>query len=449
MHGSKIGQIQLDWISAPTIPSQVQDPVSFETWIGGRTVSCVGTNAGARAIAFQRWRHFKEAFAPELVARAIRESDIKVSNCLDPFGGSGTTALACQFLGVHPITIEVNPYLADLIEAKLDRHDAQRLKRTFARLTSEVHNTDVTKELRELEASAPTTLVQPGLHGRYVFFRDVVRRLLAYRKLIEGLRDQTSRRFFRVLLGAIAVPVSNVTVSGKGRRYRGGWHERRPKPADVDRQFSSIVALALSDIQQFGNRKHLEHSLFMGDARHLIQRVEEVQLAVFSPPYPNSADYTDVYNVELWAMGYLKDAKDNRALRLDTLSSHVQLKRAYLPAPVDSKVLIDIVAKLTEQRSSLWHPDIPEMVGAYFADMRGILVALHSRLSAGGKAYVVLGDSRYASLTIPSAHIVAELAKAVGYHIVSSESFRSMRVAPQQGGNHGLAESLLVLKRPA
>ena len=40
-------------------------------------------------------------------------------------------------------------------------------------------------------------------------------------------------------------------------------------------------------------------------------------LAVFSPPYPNSFDYTDVYNVELWAMGYLRnsDAKHPIAAR--------------------------------------------------------------------------------------------------------------------------------------
>ena len=60
----------------------------------------------------------------ELMARAVAESTIPVQRCLDPFGGSGTTALACQFLGTEPITIEVNPFLADLIEAKLTDYDA-------------------------------------------------------------------------------------------------------------------------------------------------------------------------------------------------------------------------------------------------------------------------------------------------------------------------------------
>src|SRR5262249_49942528 len=100
---------------------------TFDEWTRGRTVSSLGTNCGAPELTFQRWKHIKEAFAPELVARAVSESHVQVKRCLDPFGGSGTTALACQFLGIHPITIEVNPFLADLIEAKLIAYDADAL----------------------------------------------------------------------------------------------------------------------------------------------------------------------------------------------------------------------------------------------------------------------------------------------------------------------------------
>ena len=84
--------------------------VSFESWTRQRKIVSIGTNAGAEPLPFQSWHHFKEAFAPEVVARAVRQSQRNVTRCLDPFGGSGTTALACQFLGVAPTTIEVNPY---------------------------------------------------------------------------------------------------------------------------------------------------------------------------------------------------------------------------------------------------------------------------------------------------------------------------------------------------
>src|ERR1043166_6880183 len=66
--------------------------VTFEQWTRGRIVPSLGTNSGANELPFQNWRHFKEAFAPELVARALEQSQIPVTRCLDAFGGSGTTA---------------------------------------------------------------------------------------------------------------------------------------------------------------------------------------------------------------------------------------------------------------------------------------------------------------------------------------------------------------------
>ena len=86
-------------------PESTQQPyphATFHHWINGREVVSLGTNAGAPALPFQGWRNIKEAFAPELIARALAESPVPVQRCIDPFGGSGTTGLACQFLGVHP-----------------------------------------------------------------------------------------------------------------------------------------------------------------------------------------------------------------------------------------------------------------------------------------------------------------------------------------------------------
>src|SRR5438128_2582619 len=106
--------------------------LSFRDWTGGRDVLSVSTNAGSQPIAFQRWRNFKEAFAPELVEQAVAEMNRPVRHIVDPFGGSGTTGLAAQFLGVRPTVIEVNPYLADLIEAKLARYDFNAVRDSYA-----------------------------------------------------------------------------------------------------------------------------------------------------------------------------------------------------------------------------------------------------------------------------------------------------------------------------
>lgn len=419
--------------------------LDFDDWTGGRSLPTVGTNAGASVLPFQSWRRFKEAFAPELVEQALLETPGVVRRIVDPFGGSGTTALAAQFLGVHPTTIEVNPYLADLIEAKITTLDLDRAAMELRAVVENVLARPIATT--PVFVGAPATFIEPGQSGRWIFSRSVAARILGYRSAIEAITDPGIRRLFRVALAALTVPVSNVTVSGKGRRYRRGWERRPTSPDLVDRLFREGVAQAFYDLRRYSARRHRDYLVLRGDARKLASSLGEHDLAVFSPPYPNSFDYTDVYNVELWALGYLKGHAQNVLLRNDTLRSHVQILRDMSYADLQSALLYRTIAALRDVRSQLWNRHIPEMIGAYIADMATVLRGLAVGLRTRGRIYMVVGDSRYATIDVGISEILAELAPSLGYGVQRLEPCRSMRASPQQGGRHELAETLIVLER--
>ena len=336
------------------------EPVSlrFHDWTGGRTISTFGTNNGAAPLPFQSWRPFKEAFAPELVERALTETPYTVRHIVDPFGGSGTTALAAQFLGVSPTTIEVNPFLADLIEAKVSPID---LNRTSDYLRSVLTSATAPQPPDDPSFDgAPKTFIEPGVDGRYLFSREIARRFLAYRHAIDQIPDPAHRRLFRVILGSIAIPVSNVVVSGKGRRYRAGWQDRNHPPEIVDELFHDTLLTALHDLRRFAARRCLDYRVLRGDARQLADKLGPHDLAVFSPPYPNSSDYTDVYNVELWTLGYLTNRQANARLRNATLRSHLQLIRTLDSQTFDSVTLRQTIHRLRHVRARLWSRHIPK-----------------------------------------------------------------------------------------
>lgn len=419
--------------------------VQFRDWTGDRSIPTIGTDTDSPPLPFQRWRRFKEAFAPEIVERALTETPGAVRHIADPCGGSGTTALASQFLGIKPTTIEVNPYLADLIEAKIARIDFDAATAAFGQVVERVARGYA--PCRPQFSGAPSTFVEPGLDGRYIFSRAVARRILAYRNAIERIPDETCKRLFRVVLASTAIPASNVVVSGKGRRYRQSWRERQSKPGDVDDLFRTGVLEALHDLRRYASRRCLDYTLLRGDARTLSADIGPHDLAVFSPPYPNSFDYTDVYNVELWSMGYLRNSDANTRLRHKTLRSHVQIYRDFDSRELGSPTLTTTIDALQQVRSRLWNRHIPEMIGAYSADLAVILEHLRRGLRSRGRAYIVVGDSRYAGVDVPVATILSEITLRLRYRLVALEPFRSMRSSPQQGGRHELGESLLVLER--
>jgi hypothetical protein len=412
--------------------------------VGNRQVSHLGSNGGAEPLAFQRWHHFKEAFPPELIRRMIDQEETEVKSCLDVFGGSGTTALSCQLLGVSSTTIEINPFLADVIQAKVTKYAAAELAVELEPLLERAEAKRL--DPRGFFDQVPRTFIEPGLNERWVFDESVATRLAGLLDAIGEIESVEIRRFYRVILGGILTEVSNIVINGKGRRYRRNWKERPRDASSVLKLFATRAHNAIDDVRSFEDRSEVSAKVKLGDARETNPRKRH-DLSVFSPPYPNSFDYTDIYNLELWMLGYLNGSEENRKLRRKTLSSHVQLQRDFAQPPPGSTELDSTVDHLKGIRDDLWNPWIPEMVGGYFADMMKVLRNVHRNLKAKRRCCIVVGDSRYGGVLVPTAKILAELTESNGWKVHSSEPVRAMRSSAQHGGSADLDETLLILVR--
>jgi hypothetical protein len=345
-------------------------------------------------------------------------------------------------LGIDSTTIEVNPFLADAIHAKLTRYDSDEVVKTLAGIRRRSRRCSI--DPNEYFKNVPKTFIEPGLDGRWLFNAPIAARLAALASTIDSVEDASIRRLFRVIAGGILADVSNVIVSGKGRRYRQKWKDIPSVPERVDSLFASRAETAILDIHQFSSRPETVSTVICKDARE-VRLDRRYDLSVFSPPYPNSFDYTDVYNLELWMLGYLTRTEDNRDLRQATLTSHVQLMRDYPSAPSGSDTLNAVLKQLQEVKESLWSPWIPQMIGGYFRDLTAVLDQVIPNLLDGGQCWMVVGDSCYSRITVPVARILSELSQQQGWSINRCEPIRHMRSSAQQGWRPELAETLIVL----
>lgn len=401
------------------------------------------SNQGASNIPFQRWFHFKEAFSPKFVADTLGALPYKVDRCLDPFGGSGTTAVTCRMLGISSTVVEVNPFLADLIEAKLTPVPAANFCAAYERLLSQLEV--VPGDALPIEGMPPT-MTEPGVKGRFVFAADVYATVRAILRVSATLPPDEAR-LIKVLLGAVLVPNSNVTINGKGRRYRSGWETRERSAADLIASLDAAIDMAAADLALYSGLRRGRHIVKRGDARGTLARIEQADVAIFSPPYPNSFDYTDVYNLELWMLGYLKSGQDNRALRHQTLRSHVQMKWQATQRVAASEVLEETLDALRRARTDLWNIHIPEMIGYYFDDLTMIFAQLRRILAPGRHAVVAIGDSQYGGIHVDVASILVECVSPLGFRLTERGAIRSMRNSSQHGGGFKLSEHCLVFER--
>ncbi len=401
------------------------------------------TNQDGKGTAFQRWFHFKEAFSPTFVTTAIESLGYRPQHVADPFGGSGTTAITSQLLGIDATTIEVNPFLADVIRSKVSHLSAEKLRSEAAAFQARLTRT--CSNLARL-AYLPPTFIEAENKERWIFPLQVAKRLSQYLLCIDEIEDADIQRFFKVVLGAILIDCSNVYVNGKGRRYRSAWQNNQPTSAKLDELFGMQFNSAFEDVLRFEGRPRSRIDVVHGDVRSFFELIDQpADLIIFSPPYPNSFDYTDIYNVELWVLGYLKSSQDNLCLRRDTLRSHVQIHGSH-EMPQHRSVCLDAThAALHQQSEQLWDKNIPLMVGSYFRDIEVVLTQCHRLLTERGKVMMVVGDSRYAGVRIEVATIIAEIARSMGFGSVVTREVRQMRASAQQGGRLQLAESIVEL----
>lgn len=379
-----------------------------------------------------------------MVMDCLNRLDYTPTTCLDPFGGCGTTALTCQFAGISPTLIEVNPFIADLAEAKLATYDLDSFQRDYLDVRTRVRRSRIKNPLAYFK-DLPATLCEPGQNGRWVYPRSVLSRLVAYREAITKLENATNSRLLRVLLGSILVETSNVVVNGKGRKYRDNWEARQKTPEDVDKKFEQACLRAIEDLQAFSGRSTQSYTILRGSCLEQIEHADLADIAVFSPPYPNSFDYTDIYNLELWVLGYLHNRVDNVDLRTQTLRSHVQVTLSERGQPVASNKLNVVIKALHEKKGELWDPRIPKMISGYFSDLQTLLEKLHTKVRAGGSVFAIVGDSSYCGVVVPVGPILAEIASSIGYECRAVESLRQMRLSAQQGGQRELDETLVHL----
>ena len=170
--------------------------------------------------------------------------------------------------------------------------------------------------------------------------------------------------------------------------------------------------------------------------------------AIFSPPYPNCFDYLEVYKIELWMGEFINSFKDLRPLRNKMIRSAVNCMfdtqvRHELP---EVRHLSQLIAQ-----DGIWNDRIPLMILGYFDDMSEVLKILKNSLLENSPVYIVVANSCYKSVVIPTDLILARIAETLGYNVDGIESVRQIRASSQQmkilGGKTDLMrESIIKLR---
>nr|WP_305142200.1 hypothetical protein [uncultured Acetatifactor sp.] len=398
---------------------------------------------------FHRWYPFVEGYSKEFIQSIIQEMGRKDLVCLEPFSGSGTTALELQRMGIPCFSFEVNPMMYLVARVKLEG--------SYCIEKIEYWHNYIIDKRGEIESDLTSefpTLYEGDGKEKWNYNKEVAIAVEKMRQAIDSISEEIYKDLFEVALASILLDVSNLYRNGKCLAYKKNWETRKPTEEEVFGKFDSKVTEEIEydvrtdlAVQSENNKGRLyNQDARVGIAEHI--KDNSIDLVITSPPYLNSRDYTDTYMLELKTLCY-KTNKEIKQLREKTIRSHVQLKWEDT-ATIENDFLQKTLESLEKaaEKAERWNDSIIDMIRLYFVDMQTIYQVLYTKMKKGGRIYFNVSNSAYYNILIDTLEICAEISESVGFKVLEIRDARYLNASPQQKDAVGkLLEGVIVLEK--
>ncbi|WP_327695884.1 hypothetical protein [Streptomyces sp. NBC_00459] len=402
---------------------------------------------------FHRWFHLKEAYSSQLLSQLMADSSYVPNENLavfDPYSGSGTTLLSALDMATnHGIPAQVkgverNPFLWELSRAKV-------YGRICGREAAKAFDVALDSVADAFHSSSRESLPIPDqstLQNEAYFPRQNVRDLVAIRSSIDSCTDGEVRSLLRICLAAAVEGCGRLRRDGRALRFAPN---RQPKDA-----WSSFSERAGAVLQDLLLTEPIESSgeVFFGDGREGVNETAVFDWIVFSPPYPNNIDYTEVYKTEAWMLGCYETPAEMRAQRQLTVRSHPSIRfnqdYAFLASDVSREVQSAIDPILESVPDDRYSSGRVELIKGYTDDMLLTLQKCRQNISPDGHLAFIVGNSAHGagddSFVIAADVLMGTLAELAGWRV---EEVRVARQLSRRTSDNEFLRESVVLLRPA
>lgn len=400
-----------------------------------------GTFFNAKTEPIYSWYPYLEGYASSFVESLRRRFMPRATRIIDPFAGTGTTPLMLAEVGVQCGYCEVNPVLRFVIRAKLDAvalSSSQRVKLSIRldELAATFH-----RHVKEQTCNEPLGDSYGACFGKSDFFSPgVLEQVLRLRTLCDVLGADDKRLADLVSLAIIANLVSCSKLKRAGDvRFKTDAELAKGIPPLLDSVATQLQRMS-RDLRAAPKAK-ARAELLASDAKELAGAPSlGAEGVITSPPYLNGTNYIRNTKLELWFLRAITTASDLRTLRDAVVTSGIN---DVTSSTADRGVTPAVDAIVAQMARAAYDQRIHRMVAGYFHDMLRVFQGLWSQTVPGATLCIDIGDSRYAGVNVPTQDLLADVAHAVGFHLLERVPLR----ARTSKDRSPLSQDVLVFRR--
>ena len=363
--------------------------------------------------------------------------------------------LTAKKRGVPSWGFEINPLSSFVSKVKLENYSVEEIGEIKK-------NTPI---LTRFDGHEKVT--RPGLEILdRAFNKQILITLLQIKSNIEKIQNNKVKNFFCLAWLIIIESVSNTYKEGNGIKYRTTkrtpegyvkinqkvWEDKTfgtNKKTFVTNRFNEQIENMLVDLTTL-KTSSTPATVYNEDAKTISKTLgcNSISLTIFSPPYANCFDYFETYKIELWLGGFIKSYEEMRNLRYKALRSNLNTN---ISAPTRNfKELEQLISHM--DTTVLWDSRIPAVLRGYFSDMEDVLRNVFEVTKHGGRCVMVVGNSAYGNVIIPTDLLLYKIAKEIGFSNCKLAIARHLTTSSQQKSKLNkykkyLRESIIILEK--
>ncbi len=355
---------------------------------------------------------YKESFNPDITKNLKTKFGIKNANrVLDPFLGTGSTMMdpsisECVGFDTNPLAIEVSK--AKL--TKLKTSETENIKNYISEISKITIKSYDYPEWGPYERYASK--------GKY----NIVKTILEYFK---SNLNENEYRFVKCVILSNLDQIFDYKRDGNGIKFR---HSKITENNTLE-ELKSILEKSIRIKEKFDEAN--DKRLFLKNESIIDSTIpENIDLVITSPPYANMFDYFEVYKMELWTSGIIKNKDDWNNLKKTALRSNVNTLLND-EETVNNNILNNSLENMEKHEKSI-DKRTRTMILNYFYDMNKVILNIYKNLRNKAYLFIVVGNSFYNNTPLPTDEIIASEAAKIGFEIKTIIVARRLSTSPQQ-----------------
>ena len=366
------------------------------------------------------WLRLTPAYSVKVVEELLQTTS-PAQNVLDPFCGTGTTLVCAANRGHTATTIDINPFLVWLAQAKSTKYSDATINQAH---TIAERIIELTRQ-RSLEPAA-----EPPIYRIDRWWSDSAREFLCLLKSAidicspptSPVRDLLYVAFCRTLIGLSFASFNHQSMSFKHNRQI-----QRRMEFPFNSVFSDAVITVLDGAKQ---NPAGQVTVIKGDARNLESVVQsKFDIVITSPPYANRMSYIRELRPYMYWLGYLENGRDAGELDWQTIGGTWGIATSRLTRwtrdeecwlPKDLTPLLQNISRPQNANGTL----LANYVSKYCTDMSLHFSQLKRVLRGGARVHYIVGNSTFYGVVVPTQKIYAALLRHYGFEFVTIRPIR-------------------------